>query len=46
MQALRFTSEGEVTIAAEDGKIELDKLSISNLKIQVVHLSPSGEAKP
>ena len=46
MQTLQFTSEGEVTIAAEDGKIELDKLSISNPKIQVVHLSPSGEAKP
>ena len=46
MQTLQFTSEGEVTIAAEDGKIELGKLSISNPKIQVVHISPSGKAKP
>jgi hypothetical protein len=46
MQTLRFTSETEVTVAAEDGKLEVDKLSINNPNIQVVHTSPSGEGKP
>lgn len=45
IQTLRFTSESEVTISAEDGKIEVDKLSIDNPKIKVVHTSPSGEDK-
>ena len=45
IQTLRFTSENEVTITAEDGKIEIDKLSINNPNIQVVHISPPGEGK-
>ena len=45
MQTLRFASESEVTVVAEDGKIEVDKLSINNPNIQVVHASPSGEGK-
>lgn len=43
MQTLRFTSESEVTVAAKDGKIEIDKLSINNPNIRVVHTLPSGD---
>jgi hypothetical protein len=45
LQTLRFTLESDVTITAEDGKIEIDKLSINDAKIQVVKTLPLGEEK-
>ena len=42
METLRFTSENEVTIVAEEGTIEIGKLSIRDPKIQAIHISAPG----
>jgi len=36
METLKFTSEKEMTIVAEDGRLRLNKLSISNPNIQTI----------
>jgi hypothetical protein len=46
MRAVTFLPESDVTVTAENGKIELAKLSISNPKIQVTHMSSPDEGKP
>jgi hypothetical protein len=36
METLKFTSENEMTIVAEDGELRLNKLSIRNPNIQAI----------
>jgi len=46
MRTVTFLPESEVTVTAENGKIGLAKLSISNPKIQVTHMSsPDRDAR-